>query len=164
MDGRGYLQLARYLVEAVKTGNPPTGGDGAAKCRSAISRAYYGAYLVAVAYLDRIGFATENSPDCHLAVQRALNNGGNPELRAAYAKLDVLHRDRRRADYDMKDTRSETLATAEFVVKLAEDTTELIVRVRDTATLDEMAAIAAAISAWLKSAQTGALRQKSGTR
>ena len=164
MDGRRYLLLARFLVEAVKAGNPPTGGDGAAECRSAISRAYYGAYLVAVTYLDRIGFAAQNSPDCHLAVQRALNNSGHPDLRTAYVKLDVLHRDRRRADYDTKDRQSETVAAAEFVVQLAEDTTGLIEKVRDAATPDEMAAVAGAISAWLKSAQTSALRQKSGTR
>jgi hypothetical protein len=49
-------------------------------------------------------------------------------------------------------------------VKLAETTIGLIERVRDTATLDEMAAIAGAISAWLKTAQTSALRQKSGIK
>ena len=164
MDGQRCLLLARYLVEAAKAGNPPTGGDGAAECRTAISRAYYGAYLIAVAYLDRIGFAAENSPDCHLAVQRALNNSTHSTLRTVYTNLAALHRDRRRADYDMKDKLSESIASSEASVHLAEQTTALIERVRDSATLDEMAAIAGAISAWLKSAQTSALRQKSGAR
>ena len=103
MDGRQLLALAQKLVDGVAAGTPLTGGDGAPECRSAISRAYYATFLVAAAFLDRIGFAVQNSPAAHVAVQHALNNSGDAVLRRIGAKLDDLHRDRRRADYDMKD-------------------------------------------------------------
>ena len=163
MDGRRLLILAQKLVEGVAAGTPLTAGDGAPECRSAVSRAYYAAFLVAAAFLDRIGFAVENSPGAHVAVQYALNNSGDEPLRDVARDLSILHKDRRKADYEMKDARAEALANAELVVERAASAIARLDEVRDNATPDRTGAIAVAISRWLKSAQNAGLRQKSGT-
>ncbi len=163
MEGRQLLALAQKLVEGVAAGAPLTGGDGAPECRSAISRAYYATFLEAAAFLDRIGFAVQNSPAAHLAVQYALNNSGDAIRRRVGSKLDDLHGARRRADYDMKDRRPELLATARGIVTIAADAIAWLDDMRDTAAPDRLGAIASAVSALLKGAQTAGLRQKSGT-
>jgi hypothetical protein len=163
MDGRRLLTLAQKLVEGVANRTPLTGGDGAAECRSAISRAYYATFLVAAEYLDRIGFAAQNSPGAHVAVRYALNNSGDGALRGVATHLETLHKDRRRADYEMKDARTESLHNAEGAVNLAARVIARLDEVRDTSPPERTGAIAVAVSNWLKTAQTAGLRQKSGT-
>ena len=163
MDGRCLLALAQKLVEGVAAHAPLTGGDGAPECRSAISRAYYATFLVAAAYLDRIGFAVQNSPSAHAAVQFALNNSGDTALRGVGTDLERLHGERRRADYAMKDRNPETREYAEEAVRLAASAIARLDDVRDSAAPERTGAIAVAVSQWLKAAQTAGLRQKSGT-
>lgn len=163
MDGRRLHALALKLVEGVADKSPLTGGDGAPECRSAISRAYYATFLVAAAYLDRIGFAVENSPSAHVAVRYALNNSSDSALRGIASDLEILHKERRRADYDMKDRSPEQASNAERIVNLAASAIARLDEVRDTAAPDRTGAIAVAVSTWLKSAQNAGLRQKSGT-
>ena len=124
---------------------------------------YYAVFLEAAAFLDRVGFAVQNSPVAHVAVQHTLNNSGDAVLRRVGSKLDDLHRDRRRADYDMKNRYPEQAATAHDLVAIATDLIAWLDDVRDTAAPDRLGAIAVAVSAWLKGAQTAGLRQKSGT-
>jgi uncharacterized protein (UPF0332 family) len=163
MDGRRLLTLAEKLLEGVAARSPLTGGDGAPECRTAISRAYYAAFLVAAAYLDRIGFAVESSPAAHVAVQYALNNSGDATLRNVSSDLGKLHAKRRVADYEPKNAHPEQLPNAQEAVRLAADVIAWLDDVRDNSTPERMGAIAVAISKWLKSAQTAGLRQKSGT-
>ncbi|HEY1190697.1 MAG TPA: hypothetical protein VGE74_23905 [Gemmata sp.] len=162
MDGRRLLELAQKLVDGVATGTPLTGGDGAPECRSAISRAYYATFLVASALLDRIGFAVQNSPAAHAAVQYALNNSGDAALRAVASDLDSLHRDRRRADYDPRDKSAQQRAKAEEATQLAARIIARLDEVRDAAAPERLGAIASAVSVWLKGAKSAGLRQKSG--
>lgn len=164
MDGRRYLALAQQLVEGSKARTPLTGGDGAPECRTAVSRAYYATFLVAAAFLDRIGFAVENTHAAHSAVQRALNNSGDEVLRDVARYLDTLHKDRRKADYEMRNVWPEVPANAELVVDRAANAVAKLDDVRDTAAPERLGAVAAAVSAWLKGAQTAGLRQKPGTR
>lgn len=163
MDGRRLLQLAQKLTEGVASGSPLTAGRGEPECRSAISRAYYATFLAAAAYLDRIGFAVENSPSAYIAVQYALNNSGDAVLRKVASDLSKLHADRRAADYEPRNPYPEQLANAEAATSLAATAIARLDDVRDTASPERMGAIAVAISVWLKAAQTAALRQKSGT-
>jgi uncharacterized protein (UPF0332 family) len=163
MDGRRLHTLAQKLLEGGAAQSPLTAGDGAPECRSAISRAYYAAFLVASAYLDRIGFAVENTPAAHVAVQHALNNSGDAALRGVASDLRDLPSERRRADYDVKDLYPERLLNAERIVNLAASVITRLDDVRDNAAPDRTGAIAVAVSNWLRSAQTAGLRQKSGT-
>jgi hypothetical protein len=122
MLARHNLSLAQHLLAGVKANTPISGagGAGAPECRCAISRAYYALYNEAVAYLDGIGFEPENNHNCHSAVQLALNNSGDKRLEAVYQSLESLHRMRRLADYEMKNTAPEKPPNAEACVKMAE--------------------------------------------
>lgn len=162
MDGRRYLAVAQQLVEGVSSGAPLTGGDGAPECRSAISRAYYAAFLEAAAFLDRIGFAVENSPGAHVAVQHALNNSRDEVLCAVGNELGTLHKQRRRADYDVKDGWAESVVNAAGAIRIATDIIDCLDEVSSAP--DRLGLIAGAISVWLKGAQSGGLKQKSGAR
>lgn len=163
MDGRRLHSLAQKLVDTVAVGSPLTGGDGAPECRSAISRAYYAAFLVAAAYLDRIGFAVENTPAAHTAVQYALNNSGDATLRSVGGDLRNLSAERRLADYDVKSRVPERLDHATNTVDRAANAIAKLDDVRDSAGPERTGAVAVAVSRWLRSAQTAGLRQKSGT-
>lgn len=160
MDGRRFLALAQKLIE----GAPLTGGDGAPEYRTAVSRSYYATFLVASAFLDRIGFAVQNTPAAHTAVQYALNNSGDGTLRGVASDIDALHKDRRRADYDMNDKPAAQRAKAEETAQLAAEVIARLDEVGGTADLSRLGAIAGAISVWLKGAQNSGLKQKSGAR
>lgn len=161
MDGRRHLAVARKLIDGVLAAAPLTGGDGAPECRSATSRAYYAAFLAAVAFLDRIGFASQTSPSAHVDAQHALNNGGDELLRIAGAELYKLHRRRRLADYEVTNPVAEVPAEAAKDVNAA---TEILAALDEAAgyPLEQLGAIASAISTWVKGAKPGGLRQKSG--
>lgn len=162
MDGRHYLALAQQLIAGVKSRAPLTTGDGAVECRDAISRAYYAVFHVASAFLDRVGFAVENTPAARSAVQRALNNSSDAVLKEAANHLDALHRERRKADYELKNIWPEQPANADAVVDRAATAISRLDEVRDTAAAGRLGAIAVAVAAWLKGAQTAGLRQKAG--
>ena len=54
MTGKEFIVLAKKLAEEV----------GAAECRSAVSRAYYGAFHAALALLARTGVLLPPAPEC----------------------------------------------------------------------------------------------------
>ena len=160
MLSRLYLTLAQQLVAGVQASTPLTGGSGAPECRCAISRAYYAAYNVAVDFLDRLGFETTNSHNCHQAVQFALNQSGNASLRDVSTFLNTLHTERRRADYEMRNTRPEEVSHADAMVKVAETAIALVDSVLSDTSL--WGAIATAVLNYVNTSQTAALRRKSG--
>lgn len=162
MDGRRHLAVAQRLIEGVRAGDPLTGGDGAPECRSATSRAYYAAFFAAVAFLSRIGFAVQLSPNAHVDAQRALNNSGDELVKAAGGELSRLHTRRNVADYEVANPAAELPTEAAADVQLAAD----VIAALDEAAaypLTQLGAVAAAISNWVKGAKPGGLRQKSGT-
>ena len=115
MDAHRFLTLADQLLTGVRDSVPSTAGDGAPECRCATSRAYYAAYNVAVEFLGRIGFETTNSHNCHHAVQFAFNQSGNASLRTVSANLNSLHSERKVADYEMRNTLSDTYPHANSI-------------------------------------------------
>jgi hypothetical protein len=155
MDSRLYVTLARTLVTEVQGRTPPT---GAAECRCAISRAYYGAYNVAVDLLDMIGFRTENVGACHVNVQHVLNNSGNADLAAASSGLGTLYVERRHADYEMKNTRPESAAQADAMVKLAESVVQLIVTIRNNTS--GLGPIITAVAAYVATSSPAGVKRK----
>ncbi len=154
------LSLAQKLVVDAQTAAPSLGG--VAECRCAIGRAYYAAYNVAVDFLDRIGFATTNSHNCHQAVQYALNQSGNASLRDVSTFLNVLHTERRLADYEMRNTRPEGVEHADRMVRLAEKAIEFVEAVQSNTSL--WGEIAIAVLNYVNTSQTAALRRKSGAK
>jgi hypothetical protein len=150
MDARQFLRLAEVLTTDLsgRVLLPPALDP--ATCRSAISRAYYAAFLVALEFLDRINVVVSRSPQAHVTVQHALNNCGSPALTAASTKLGALHSERLAADYDLARPNPERPAQAVAMLTLAQEVIDRLDRlVAGTAAVRfDRAAAAAAILNW----------------
>lgn len=155
MDSRLYVNLARALVAEVQSRTPRT---GAVECRCAISRAYYGAYNVAVDLLNKIGFKTENVGACHKSVQYVLNNSGNADLATASANLSTLYQERRFADYEMKATRPESDVQADAMVSLAESVVKLVLDIQNDTS--QWGPIATKVSAYVATSSPAGVSRK----
>jgi hypothetical protein len=130
MSPNEFLAFAQRLADAQDS--------GAAGYRSAISRAYYCAYLTA-----REWFESRLSIKCksrelseHELIQRCLMYCQVPEAAALGHWLNNLHEDRKLADYVMDDTDSEDQQTAQrcaakvdqFLMQLAACTTTATIK------------------------------------
>lgn len=95
-DWSQYLNLAREII-----GQTTTPADGEARLRSAISRAYYAAFMVARNYLrDRENHSIPETADVHRYVIEQFEQSSDPVRKAIGIKLKQLRRDRNQADYN----------------------------------------------------------------
>jgi len=113
IDGQAFIQLAGKLVAAAAA-------DEAAG-RSAVSRAYYGAFHLAMAFLRDLGVVVPANAYAHAAVQRYLIGSGHADAQQAGMTLASLHSDRLKADYQLDDPRFEDVRFARLRVALAHD-------------------------------------------
>ena len=113
INGQAFIQLAGRLAATAS-------GDEAAG-RSAVSRAYYGAFHLALAFLRDLGITIPANAYSHAAVQRYLIGSGQPDAQQAGMSLASLHSDRIRADYRLDDVRFEDVRFARLRVALACD-------------------------------------------
>lgn len=107
MDPAAFLQLARALhapnpdpadLAALEAVIPPS----AAELRSALSRAYYAAFLVARETLRAAcGQHFPTTKDAHELVYIMLRSSDNDSLKKAASALNQLRRARNAADYDL---------------------------------------------------------------
>ena len=109
MTGKEFIVLAKKLAEEA----------GAAECRSAVSRAYYGAFHAALALLARTGILFPPGPEAHQKARFCLLQSGESPGIEAGEKLESLRRDRNRADYDLRQPRSESPPFARRQVHVA---------------------------------------------
>jgi uncharacterized protein (UPF0332 family) len=92
-DWSHYLDLAEELIE--RAANSP---NAEADLRSAVSRAYYGAFHQARLYLkDAFGIAIERDAYSHAQVRRAFQDRQYYKIAANLSRMRV---DRNKADYD----------------------------------------------------------------
>jgi hypothetical protein len=115
MDARAFLDVA----------DDWSVGTREAEWRSAVSRAYYSAFHVAIGLFRLAGFAVPRGEQAHGYVWLRLANAGHPDVMAAGESLNELRRDRNRADYDLADPFFQRLAigdvtTAASVIDLLE--------------------------------------------
>jgi len=108
MTGKEFIVLATKL--AAET--------GPAECRSAVSRAYYGAFHAALALLARTGILLPPGPEAHQKVRFCLLQSGEIPGTEAGEKLESLRRERNLADYDLRQSRSETSQLARRQVRV----------------------------------------------
>jgi uncharacterized protein (UPF0332 family) len=150
MDPRLYLSLARALLDRVKRADGLTDPTGRAECRSAISRAYYASFHVAVAFLSFLRIKVCDSGLCHVVTRNGLNNSGESDLQSISSYLGTLYAERRFADYEMNNQRAERLAQAKLLVQLADDTIALLdaCRTKYAANPGQGIAVANAILQW----------------
>jgi uncharacterized protein (UPF0332 family) len=98
MNGAEYIDFAAKIAVTYSS---------AAGCRSAVSRAYYGAFHVAKAFLAKLGSRPPRNANAHAFVQHRLLNCGHAQAVEAGRLLTDLHKDRLTADYDMLRTHVE---------------------------------------------------------
>ena len=109
MDPKEFHRLASRLV----------GGTSPAEFRTAISRAYYAAYNVAVETLEDMNFRISKGPSGHGEVQNRLSNSGDTEVMKVGSQLTDLHSRRIQADYRLGRTDVENIKTARALVEQA---------------------------------------------
>lgn len=113
IDGQAFIQLAGKLA-ATAAADEATG-------RSAVSRAYYGAFHLALAFLRELAISVPANAYAHAAVQRYLIASGQSDVQQAGMSLASLHSDRIRADYRLDDPRFEDVRFAKLKVALAHE-------------------------------------------
>lgn len=95
-DWSEYLNLAREII-----GQTTTPANQEARLRSAISRAYYAAFILARNHLrDKEGHSIPETADVHRYVIVQFEQSSDPVRKAIGTKLKQLRRDRNQADYN----------------------------------------------------------------
>ena len=135
MTGNDFITLAGWIVAS---------GADAARCRTAISRAYYGAFHLALDFIEDIGGTVHRNASAHIQVQRLLKASGQPPAQEAGALLEDLHGDRIKADYRFRNTTVESHAFAKYRVEMA-------ARIRSALTVCKKEPIRSAIKAGMQS-------------
>jgi len=100
MTGDDFVSLARRLFV--------THQADAAAIRTVASRAYYGVFHSAKAFLEEIGFPVPKTENAHLFIQVRLTHANQADASEAGALLGALHESRKRADYDLSSARYQT--------------------------------------------------------
>lgn len=96
ITGLDFLTLAESWIS----------GATEAEWRSAVSRAYYGAFHAARNLMDDLGFSVPRADRAHAYLWLRLSNCSNAAVSGAGADLNLLRTDRNRADYDVAGTLS----------------------------------------------------------
>jgi uncharacterized protein (UPF0332 family) len=119
VNGRAFLSLALELATS----------DAEERRRSAISRAYYGAYHVARELVQRCDVIVPKR-DVHNKLQWCLQqtgeNAADKELVKAGSKLGDLRTERNKADYDLDDQSIAKVANVTKSVKRAEQIVDVL--------------------------------------
>jgi uncharacterized protein (UPF0332 family) len=89
--------------------------------RSAISRAYYAAFLTAENFLAAMNISLLGGPAVHAELLNILGNTGDATLLTAANWLDTLRNRRNKADYDLSNKSVESEANVLFYLKMAFD-------------------------------------------
>jgi uncharacterized protein (UPF0332 family) len=113
MDPVDFISLSGKLAAAAN-------GDQATY-RTAVSRAYYGAFHLATSLLAELGFAAPRTANVHVFLQHHLNGSGHPSARVAASLLSDLHAARNRADYQLGHHTAGTQAVAKLCVERAHE-------------------------------------------
>lgn len=110
MTGPDYIAFAAKLAVTYAE---------AASCRSAISRAYYGAFHLAKALFDRLEIRPPRNANVHVFIQHRLMNCGHPLAVEAGRFLADLYADRLNADYNLGKKQVESVGYARTSVETA---------------------------------------------
>ena len=131
MTGRDFIVCAEQFAEGLTE----------AVLRSAVSRAYYGAFHEALALLHACGVWLPKTEQVHVKVGYCLRDCGDPDAATAGQQLDVLRSRRRIADYDLGDDRFAASSAVRREILKARQILETFDRCRTKATADFRAKI-----------------------
>lgn len=119
-------------------------GIGPAGARSAVSRAYYGAFHEALAFLQKIGCAPSANGSAHSSVPQFLCCTTNDNARDAGYLLSDLHSDRVRADYRLDKPAADAMSFGRNGIEAAYKICELLAALdtvcKDPAVVDKIRA------------------------
>ncbi|HVC98612.1 MAG TPA: HEPN domain-containing protein [Pirellulales bacterium] len=99
---------------------------GEASFRSAVSRAYYGAFHIGQKLLADLGFDIPAGANSHGLVRILLLESGHAEAVEAGRLLKDLHSDRIKADYRIDKGDAATQRAAQLAVETASDASRLL--------------------------------------
>ena len=97
---------------------PVVGGEEA-RCRSAISRAYYASFHWAKDVLGQFGVAISAGPAGHAEATRYLSQCGLPNAESVGRKLVEFRTMRNNADYELQKNGFESCKTAKLWIEIA---------------------------------------------
>jgi hypothetical protein len=120
MNPRDFLDVAYDLVI----------GGKEAEWRSAVSRAYYPVFHVAMRLLRQCGFTVPRADQAHQYPWQRLANSGHPDVRNASNDSFHLRKIRNHADYDL--LRPVPQSTASGFVRVADTIIQLLELVENT--------------------------------
>lgn len=89
--------------------------------RSAVSRAYYGAFHSARILVESCGFRFAGSGETHSHLPYCLEHSGDQELQAVVRKLNSLRLARNAADYDLDDPTSGERPKVQVFLRIARE-------------------------------------------
>ena len=127
MTGEEYIVLAGRLVVS------PALGSDEARFRTAASRAYYGAFHLAVALLTNWGVKVKQNAYGHQDAYNLFWGSGHSEARKVASLLDDLRTERIKADYRLDDPRFQDPVTAMMCVEMGETVNRCLDRCRHDA-------------------------------
>lgn len=122
MHGIEFIQLAGWLA-ATRPNEPAL--------RTAVSRAYYGAFHLTKQFLDDLGFPTLASAEGHAAIVRDLQSCGNLNALAAGGLLRDLRTERNEADYRLTSTKFSRIENVRTIIETAIAVEQIIASLRE---------------------------------
>jgi uncharacterized protein (UPF0332 family) len=133
MRGRDFVACAEQFAR----------GSTEAVLRSAVSRAYYGAFHEALSLLHACGVRLPKTEHVHVKVVYCLQDCGDPDAAKAGRQLEILRSKRTVADYDLADNRFAATAAAGTEITRARQILESFDQCRTKAAADFRAKIRA---------------------
>jgi uncharacterized protein (UPF0332 family) len=124
MDGRDLIAVAGHLTQNSALGNAE------ARYRSAVSRAYYGAFHLVAQLLREHGREVKRSHIGHEDAYRTLLGTNVPDAATAARHLTTLRTDRIKADYQLSAGGFDSQVAAMARVELAETIRSLLDKCR----------------------------------
>jgi uncharacterized protein (UPF0332 family) len=109
MTGRGFVACAERLSQS------PDEAD----LRSAVSRAYYGAFHLVRTLLSECGVQLPKTEQVHVKMEFCLRGCGDPIAAHAGQQLERLRARRKAADYDLDDPRYITAPAVQSEIRRA---------------------------------------------
>lgn len=92
-------------IEFISVATQLLAGEGEGRLRSAVSRAYYGAFHVARQFLFDCGVIVPIDSAAHRNVRWCLGSSSEPPIVEAGRRLEALRSTRNNADYDLATLR-----------------------------------------------------------
>jgi uncharacterized protein (UPF0332 family) len=134
MEGHDFIALAGKLAASPAD---------EATYRTAVGRAYYGAFHVARSFLVELGFQPVGNANVHAFVRHCLNGSGHPDAYIAATELGDLQTARNRSDYQLADR---SVGSREFAMACVERAHRVVSALEQCRRDDDRSAIQLAIA------------------